>query len=193
MDSSVESVISEKSDYSKMSVTDTVQMDSSVTRKIQILLEQEALLISNKILPLPSSLIQELLNNHVLTDDIRKELEEQSKAQLFPCYKIENSDENISLFLKNFVSSRHQIGGKISDLARDVKSKSDTQFEDELNEIIKFLKSYRNTTLNYKNLFSIDLLKLDSLFSKLGHFKPESVVPAIIEAFWQICVYYDKS
>ena len=191
LDSSVESVISEKSDYSKMTVTETVQMDDSVSRKIQILLEQEAILISNKVLPLPSSLIQELLNNHVLSEDIRKGLEEQSKAQLFPCYKIDES-ENVSLFLQNLVSSKHQIGGKISELAKEAKSKTDTEFENELNEIIKFLTSYKNSTLNYKNLFSIDLLKLNSLFSKLGLFKPEFVVPAIIATFWYITVFYDK-
>ena len=92
LDSSVES-ISEKIDFtSKMSETstmsDTVQTSSnfSVTRGIQILNEQETLLTSNEILPLPISLQQELLHKHVLSEDIKKSLEEQGKTKLFPCY-----------------------------------------------------------------------------------------------------------
>ena len=106
LDSSVES-ISENIDLtSKMSETSTmsdtlVQTSSnfSVTRGIQILNEQETLLTSNEILPLPISLQQELLHKHVLSEDIKKSLEEQGKTKLFPCYKDDETGESIILFL----------------------------------------------------------------------------------------------
>ena len=192
LDSNIESIISKKSDYCKMTVTEQVQMDEPLSSKIQLLIEKEALLISDKVLPLPSSLIQELLNGHDLSEDIKKGLQEQGKSTLFPLYKI-NDLENAILFLNNLVSSQHQIGQKIAELAKEVKSKSDTDFEHELDQLVKFLISYKNNTLNYKNLFCVDLLKLNNLFSKLGTYRGEYVVPAIISAFWVITVFYDKN
>ena len=149
LDSNIESIISKKTDYCKMTVTEQVQMDEPLSSKIQLLIEKEAFLISDKVLPLPSSLIQELLNGHDLSEDIKKGLQEQGKSTLFPLYKI-NDLENAILFLNNLVSSQHQIGQKIAELAKEVKSKSDTDFEHELDQLVKFLISYKNNTLNYK-------------------------------------------
>ena len=157
-------------------------MDESLSSKIQILIEKEALLISDKVLPLPSSLIQELLNSHDLSEDIKKGLQEQGKSQLFPCYKI-NESENVSLFLNNLVSSQHQIGQKVAELAKEVKSKSDTDFELELDELVKFLISYKNNTLNYKNMFCVDLLKLNNLFSKLASTQDQYVIISLFTNF----------
>ena len=193
LDSSVDSISENIDITSKMSETNTmsdtvVQTSSnfSVIKGIEILNEQESLLTSNEVLPLPTSLQQELLHGHFLSEEIKKSLVEQGKTKLFPFYKDDETGESIILFLQSFISSKHQIGAQILDLANDVKSKTELQFVDELKAVIDFLKNYRKTTFNFKNHFTVDLIKLDNLFTKITYFKPESVIPAIIDAFWQL-------
>ena len=178
LDSSVELISEKDTDLTlKMTETNTTLSDTmsmvqpssnlSVDRGIDILNVEENLLTSNQILPLPTSLQQELLHGNFLSEEIKQSLVEQGKTKLFPFYQDKETGESIIYFLKCFISSKHQIGSKILELASNVKSKTELQFIDELKSVIDFIKDYKKTTFNFKNHFTIDLRKLDGLFTKL--------------------------
>ena len=89
----------------------------SLDRGIDILMTEEDLLRASNVLPLPSSLQEELLHNNLLSEEDRLKLAEQGKKQLFPIIQL-TGEEKVIFFLNCFVSSEHPLGSKILDLGK---------------------------------------------------------------------------